>query len=163
MQENRINLNQLVSIPFEAYFPTSHGAILRDYKPWKEYLENPETKVKEPTGEQLGMTVVVLSPYMAFEPVTVKIAGDTGDSFSFPDLAASYATGDFVYVGFDDFAGSSYKMNNITHYTGSASRVYLVDGPGGKPKTGSTAPAKPKTAAPGGGFAGFGADTSNSG
>ena len=148
MSDNRINLKNLVQIPFEAYFPASHGCILRDYKPWKEYMENPVTKANEPTGKQLGMSVTVLSPYMAYEPITVKIAGDTGEDFTYPDLAASFRTKDLVFIGFDDFAGSSYSMNNNTHYTGTASRVYLVDGPGSKaPKTGpAAAPAKNKAA-----------------
>jgi hypothetical protein len=149
MSENRINVGKLVQIPFEAYFPQGYGAILKDYKPLKEYVENPVTKVKEP-GAQIGMTVVALSPFMAFEPVSVKIVGDDGE-FTYPDLAASFRTGDFVYIGFDDFAGSSYSMNNTTHFTGTASRVYLVDGPGKTPKAAApSTPSKPKAAA--GGF-----------
>jgi hypothetical protein len=52
----------------------------------------------------------------------------------------SFDKGEYIYVSFDDFAGGSYVSNFITHYTGTASRIYLVEPPS-KSKTA----AKPTT------------------
>jgi hypothetical protein len=132
-----------VQIPFEAYFPANHGAILRDYKPLMEYAQDPITKKNEPTGTQIGMTAVVLSPQLAFETVTIKIVGDMGDNFTYPDIMESFDKGEYIYVSFDDFAGGSYVSNFVTHYTGTASRIYLVEPPS---KSKTAAKSTPKQA-----------------
>jgi hypothetical protein len=128
-QVNRIRLKDRILIPQEAYFPTTHGAILRDYKVWNEYQVDPVTKERKQTGVQLGMTVVAVSPFMAYEHITVKIAGDLGNNFVYPSLDNAFTTGDLVYITFTDFAGSSYTMDNVTHYTGTASGVFVTDAP----------------------------------
>jgi hypothetical protein len=129
MADKRLNLKNRVLIPFEAYFPETHGCILRDVKPWNEYADDPVTKEKKPTGKQLGISVVVISPYMAFEAITVKIAGDMGDTLDYPDIGESFTTGNYIYVNFDNFAGGSYTMNGVTHYTGTASAVKIAEAP----------------------------------
>ena len=128
---------------FANYYGT-YGAILREYRPWHEYVTmldkngnvviDPATgEEKKVKGEQLGMSVTTVSPLLGFAHITVKVAGDTG-TLDHPDIDDSFDTQNFIYVAFDNFVGSQYSMNNVTHYTGTASRVYLVDDPTGKQK-----------------------------
>lgn len=115
-----------VTIPFEAYF--GKGAILRDYSPWYEYDEvivngkKESVKMEKPSG----MKAVVVSPSMAFEHVTVKIKGDDGKSLDISDLTETFQSSKHIYVGFDNFAGSQYTRDNVTHYTGKATRIYRL-------------------------------------
>jgi hypothetical protein len=134
VQVNRMTLKDRVAIPLEAYFPASHGAILRDYKPWMEYVNDEETGKSKPTGNQLGMSAVVVSPYMGFEHITVKMAGDEGKQFTYPDIITSYDTKNYIFVTFENFVGGSYISNNVTHYTGTATKIMLVEAEATKSK-----------------------------
>jgi hypothetical protein len=123
----------------ETYFGT-YGAILRDYKPFYKYSDVINAATGQPeldatgrkktvkTDEQLGMTAVVVSPLLGFTHISVKIAGDTG-TFEHPDIDEGFDSGVYTYVVFDDFKGGSYDRDGTTYYTGTASKIRVVEAP----------------------------------